>query len=113
MPQIKTGKLRPLAVSSAKRLEALPEVPTVGESVPGFLADSWQGVLVAKGTPPDVIAKLNAESQKIVADEEFRKKLREFALPPVGGSPDDFAKYLVEESRAWGKVVRENDIKVE
>jgi tripartite-type tricarboxylate transporter receptor subunit TctC len=113
IPQMKGGKVRALAVSSAKRLEALPDVPTVGESVPGFLGDSWTGVFALKGTPPDVIAKLSAESQKVVADEDVRRRLRELGLVPGGGSPAEFANLIAEDSRAWSKVVRENDIKVE
>ena len=113
LPQIKGGRLRALAVSSAKRLEAIPDVPTVGESMSGFLADSWHGLLVLKGTPPDVVARLSSESQKIIASEDFRKRLHDSGLTPLGGEPADFARFITEESRAWAKVVRDNDIKVE
>jgi tripartite-type tricarboxylate transporter receptor subunit TctC len=113
VPNIKGGKVRALAVSSAKRLEALPDVPTVAESVPGFLADSWTGLFALKGTPPEAIAKLAAESQRIVADEDFRKRLRDLGLVPGGGTPADFERLVAEDARAWSKVVRENDIKVE
>jgi tripartite-type tricarboxylate transporter receptor subunit TctC len=113
IPQSKAGKVRALAISSAKRLETLPDVPTVGESVPGFMADSWTGVFGLKGTPPEVIAKLAAESQKIVEADDFRAKLRELGLTPGGGTPAEFARLIADDSRAWAKVVRENDIKVE
>lgn len=113
IPQIQAGKLRALAVSSAKRLDALPDVPTVGEMVPGFLADSWTGVLARKGTPPEVIARISAESLRIVASEDFRKRLQDVGLTPAGGSPADFAKFIEDESKVWAKVVSDNGISVE
>jgi tripartite-type tricarboxylate transporter receptor subunit TctC len=113
LPMIKAGRLRALAVSSSKRLESLPDVPAVAESQPGFLGDSWHGLLVSKGTPADVIARLSTESQKIIADEDFRKHLRDAALTPVGGGPADFARFIADESRVWAKVVKDNAIKVE
>jgi tripartite-type tricarboxylate transporter receptor subunit TctC len=87
IPQIKGGRLRALAVSSARRLDALPDVPTVAESLPGFVADSWTGVLARKGTPPELVARISAESLKIIADDEFRKRLQDVGLTPAGGSP--------------------------
>ena len=113
LPQIAGGKVRALAVTTNRRLEALPDVPTVAESIPGFIGDSWNGVFVPKGTPAEVIARINAESQKIIASEDFRAKLREFGLPPRGGTPQDFASYLADESRVWAQVVKDNDIKVD
>jgi tripartite-type tricarboxylate transporter receptor subunit TctC len=113
LPQIAGGKLRALAVTSTQRLEALPNVPTVAESVPGFIGDSWHGVFVPKGTPADVIARISAESQKIVASDDFRARLREAGLTPKGGTPADFAAYLADESRVWAQVVKENDIRVD
>lgn len=113
LPQIQGGRLRALAVSSAKRMDAMPSVPTVGESQVGFLADSWHGLLVRKGTPPDVVARLSTESQKIIVSEDFLKRLHDSGLTPLGGGPADFARFITEESRVWAKVVRDNDIKVE
>ncbi|MBU6270672.1 MAG: tripartite tricarboxylate transporter substrate binding protein [Betaproteobacteria bacterium] len=113
IPQIQAGKLRALAVSSARRLAALPDVPTVSELLPGFLADSWTGVLARKGTPPEVIARISAETLKILAADDFRKRLTDVGLTPAGGSPADFARFIDEESKVWAKVVADNAISVE
>lgn len=113
LPQVAGGKLRALAVTSTRRLEALPDVPTVAETVPGFIGDSWHGVFVPRGTPADVVARIAAESQKIVASDDFRARLREAGLTPRGGTPAEFAAYLADESRVWSQVVKDNDIKVE
>lgn len=113
IPQIKGGKLRALAVSSPRRIDALPDVPAVAEVLTDFNGDSWHGVLVRTGTPPDIIARLAAESQKIIDSEDFRKKLRDYGLAPAGGTPTEFGKFISDDSRAWAKVVKDNDIKVE
>lgn len=113
IPQIQAGKLRALAVSSLRRLEALPDVPAVAESVPGFMGDSWTGVLARKGTPNEVIQKLSAETLKVVANEAFQKRLRDVGLRPGSGSPADFARFIANESAVWAKVVRDNNISVD
>jgi tripartite-type tricarboxylate transporter receptor subunit TctC len=113
IPQIKGGKLRALAVTGPKRVDALPDVPTVAETVRGFAGDSWHGLLAPKGTPPDVVAKLSALSREIIASEEFRRKLHEYGLIPAGGTPADFARFLAADAQAWGKVVKDNNIKAE
>lgn len=113
IPQIQAGKLRALAVSSLRRLEALPDVPAVAESVPGFMGDSWTGLLARKGTPNEVIQKLSAETLKIVANEAFQKRLRDVGLRPGSGSPADFARFIANESAVWAKVVRDNNISVD
>ncbi|MDB5873435.1 MAG: Tripartite-type tricarboxylate transporter, receptor component TctC [Ramlibacter sp.] len=113
VPLIKGGKIRALAVMGAKRLEALPDVPTVGETLPGFVAESWQGVFVPKGTPPQAVALLSTELNKIVAVEDFRARLRDYALIPAGGTPADFRKFLAADAGTWAKVVRENNIKLD
>ncbi len=113
IPQIKAGKLRALAVSGPKRVDALPDVPAVAEIIPGFVGESWHGVMVAKGTPPEVVSKLAALSQTIISSEDFRKKLHEFALVPAGGTPTMFQKFLTEDAKAWAKVIKDNEITVE
>jgi tripartite-type tricarboxylate transporter receptor subunit TctC len=113
IPQIKGGKLRALAVSGLKRVDALPEIPTVAETIPGFVGDSWHGILAPKGTPPELISKLSELSRKVIESDGFRQTLREYGLIPVGGTPADFQKFLVEDAKAWSKVAKDNDIKVE
>lgn len=113
IPQIKGGKLRPLAVSSAKRIELLPDSPAVAEVLPGFTGDSWHGVFVRTGTPPEIVARLAAESQKIIVSDEFRAHLREFGLVPAGGTPAEFTRFLEDDSRAWAQVVKDNNIRIE
>ncbi len=113
IPQIQGGKLRALAVSGPRRVDALPGVPAVAETVPGFLGDSWHGVLAPKGTPQEVIDKLQAALREIVATDEFRKRLHDLGLVPVGSTPAEFAKFLTDDARAWGKVVADNNIRTE
>lgn len=113
IPQIKGGKLRALAVSGPKRVDALPGVPTVAETIPGFRGDSWHGVLAPKGTPPEVVTKLSALSHDIVATDDFRRKLQDLGLIPAGGTSAEFAKFVADDARQWGKVVKDNDIKAE
>jgi tripartite-type tricarboxylate transporter receptor subunit TctC len=114
VPNIKGGKVRALAVSSAPSdWTRFPTSRRLEKACPVFLADSWTGVFVLKGTPPGAITKLAAESQKIVEDEDFRKRLRDLGLVPGAGNPAEFARLIAEDFRAWSKVVRENDVKVE
>lgn len=113
IPQIKGGKVRALAVSSARRIEALPDVPAISETFPGFVGDSWHGIFAPKGTPDDVITTLVAQSQRIVEAADFRIALRDVALTPVGGTAEQFRRFLAEDARAWAKVVKDNNITVE
>ncbi len=113
IPQIKGGKIRALAVSGSQRVDALSNIPTVGETLPGFVGDSWHGILAPKGTPNDVVNRLNAVAQKIIASEGFQSRLREFGLKPVGGPPAAFQRFLVDDAKAWSKVVSANNIRVE
>lgn len=113
IPYIKAGKLHALAVSGPKRIEALPDVPTVGETFPGFVGDSWHGLLAPKGTPPDVVNKLNAVAQTIIASAGFQARLKDLGLVPAGGTPGDFRQFLKDDAQGWAKVVRDNHIRAE
>lgn len=113
IPYIKAGKLHALAVSGPKRIEALPDVPTVGETFPGFVGDSWHGLLAPKGTPPDVVNKLNAVAQTIIASAGFQARLKDLGLVPAGGTPADFRQFLKDDAQGWAKVVRDNHIRAE
>ena len=110
--QIKQGKLRALAVTSAKRVDDLPNVPTINESgFKGFDATTWFGLLAPAGTPKDVIAKLNAEFNKALQQADLRKKLGDEGADPAGGTPEQFATLIKDEGVRWGKVVKESGAK--
>ena len=112
--QIKQGKLRPLAVTSAKRVDDLPNVPTINESgYKGFDAVTWFGLLAPAGTPKDVIARLNAEFNKALQQPELRKKLGDEGADPAGGTPEQFAALIKDEIPRWGKVVKESGAKID
>ena len=113
IPNQKAGKIRALAVSGAKRIDVLPEVPTVGETFAGYIGDSWHGIFAAKGTPDDVVAFIAAQSKAIVDDPEFRAKLRDYGLTPVNEGPAEFRRFLTEDARGWAKVVKDNGISAE
>jgi tripartite-type tricarboxylate transporter receptor subunit TctC len=111
---IKQGKLRALAVTSAKRVDDLPNVPTINESgYKGFDAVTWFGLLAPAGTPKDVIAKLNAEFNKALKLPELNKRLSDEGADPAGGTPEEFAKLIKDEIPRWGKVVKDSGAKVD
>jgi len=113
LPFIRAGKIRPLAVSTRRRMESLPHVPTVAEFFPGFEGESWHGVFALKGTPQPILDLIASESRKIVGSEEYRKHVSEFGYVPAGGTPAQFAAIIAAERQRWAKVVRDNQIKVE
>ena len=114
LPQIKAGKLRALAVTSAARAPALPDVPTVAEAgLPGFEASSWFGLLAPAGTPPTIVARLNAEVAKWLATPEAKDKLSKQGANAAGGTPEDFVKHIATETAKWAKVVKESGAKVD
>ena len=112
--QIKAGKLRGIAVSSATRLAALPDVPTFAESgFPGVEDYTWIGMLVPAGTPPAIVQRLNDATNQALRTPDMRERLEAVAFEPVGGSPQQFADYLKVEIPKWGSVVRAGNIKAE
>lgn len=112
--QIKNGKLRPLAVTSAKRVDDLPDVPTINESgYKGFDAVTWFGLLAPAGTPKDVVAKLNAEFNKALKQPDLAKRLGDEGADPAGGTPEQFAALIKDDIPRWGKVVKESGAKVD
>lgn len=113
IPQIKAGKLRALAVSSPERMNMLPDVPTIGETLPGLNGDSWHGLLAPRNTPPEVVTKLSSLMSAVIESKEFREKAQDYGLTPVGGSAADFQKFIVEDANLWGGVVRKNNIKLD
>ena len=114
VPYMKSGALRGLAVTSAKRSVVVPELPTIAETVaPGFQASGWFGVLAAAGTPPDIIRKLNAEIVGAMQQPETRERLLAQGAEPLSGPPDELRKLLVRERDVWGKVIRDAGIKPE
>ena len=111
---IRNGKLRPLAVTSAKRVDDLPDVPTINESgFKGFDAVTWFGLLAPAGTPKDVVAKLNAEFNRALQSPELRKKLGDEGADAVGGTPEQFAALIKDEIPRWGKVVKESGARID
>jgi len=108
-----TGRLRPLAVVSAKRNPKLPEVPAMAEALPGFEVTGWLGAFVPAGTPSDLVRRLNRELAETVGSVDFRKRLDELMLDPGGNSPEEFAAYVRAMSERIGRVIRAANIKSE
>jgi tripartite-type tricarboxylate transporter receptor subunit TctC len=110
---IRAGKLRPLAVTTAARWEGLPEVPSMGEFVTGYEAGSWHGVGVPKGTPVEIIDKLNKAANDALADPRIKAQIADLGGTVLGGSPADFGKFVADETEKWSKVIRSANIKAE
>jgi tripartite-type tricarboxylate transporter receptor subunit TctC len=112
MPIIKDNKVRALAVTSAKPVKLLPDVPTVGASVPGYAVTGWLGIGVPNGTSPDIIAKLNKEMNAVLTDREMLTRLANIGSEPLSGSPADFSRFIAAETEKWAKVVQFANLKV-
>jgi tripartite-type tricarboxylate transporter receptor subunit TctC len=110
---IRSGKLRAIAVTTTTRLDLLPDIPTVGEFLPGFEASVWFGIGAPRNTPPDIIEKLNKEINAALEDPKLKARLAELGGTVLAGSPDDFGKLIVDDTEKWAKVIKSAGIKAE
>jgi tripartite-type tricarboxylate transporter receptor subunit TctC len=106
LEHIRSGKLRPLAVTTSTRSEVLPDVPTVADFVPGYESSAWYGVAVPRGTPPEIVGMLNRAINAGLADPKLKARFAELSAAVLPGSPADFGKLLVDETEKWAKVVK-------
>ena len=114
MPHIRSGALRPIAVTSLQRSALLPDVPTVSETgLAGFEAIGWFGLYAPAGTPPNIINMLNTEVNKMLARPDVIKRLADLGGEPMGGTPEKLFTYHQSEQEKWGKLIRDAGIKVE
>ena len=108
---IRTGRLRALAVTTATRSEVLPDLPTVGDFLPGYEASNIRGIGAPKDTPTEIIDKLNKDINAGLADPKLKARLTDLGDTVLAGSPADFGKLIAEETEKWGKVIRAANIK--
>ena len=110
---IRAGQLRPLGVTTATRINVLPDVPSIGDFVPGYEASGWDGIGVPANTPPQIIEILNREVNAALADSSFRARLVDFGWEPFASSPAEFGKFIIEYTNKWDKVIRAAGIRLE
>lgn len=114
LPFIKEHKLKPLAVTSTKRLDLLPDVPTLAESgIPGYEANVWFGIIAPAGTPAPVVSLLNSEISRIIRKPEIQKRLTDLGLLAIDGSPVQFQKVIDQEKVKWADVIRKSNLKID
>ncbi len=113
LEHVKSGRLRPLAVTTATRWDGLPEVPTVAETVAGFEASSWQGIVAPKNVPDAIVGRLNAEVNAGLADPRLRERLAELGAVALPMTPAQFGKFIADETEKWGRVIRAANIRPE
>ena len=113
IPQAKAGRIKALAIGAVHRIPQLPDTPTVAETLPGFAAQSWVGMLVPAGTPKEIVGRLHAEAAKTLAGPEVRGKLAGQGFEVVGSTPEEFLAFARAESEKWAKVIRDYQIRVE
>jgi tripartite-type tricarboxylate transporter receptor subunit TctC len=111
--QIRAGKLRALAVSSETRSQALPELPTIGEFVPGYEVSTWNGLVAPKNTPGEIIDKIYKEIDTALADPEIMTRFAEIGSVPKSMTAADFGKFIAEDTEKWGKVIQAAKIRVD
>jgi tripartite-type tricarboxylate transporter receptor subunit TctC len=113
LPHVRSGKLRAIAVTSAKRSPSVPDLPTIAEvAVPGYEVTSWNGFLAPAGTPDAAIKRLNASFNKVLADPAMRERLIQMGYEPVGGAPELFSKHIAEETKKWGPVIKASGLEM-
>ena len=110
---IRAGKVRALAVTTAARSEVLPDLPTVGEFVPGYEASSWSGIGAPRNTPTEIVDKLNREINAALADPELKARLADLGGTPFPGTPAEFGKLLAGETEKWAKAIKFAGIKAQ
>ena len=110
---IRTGKVRALGVTASKRVDSIPDVPTIGETVPGYEATVWYGIAAPKGTPPEIVEKLNQAVNVVLANPKLQIRLAELGGEPMPMTPAEFGKLVAEETEKWAKVVKFAGIKPE
>ena len=108
---IRAGKLRPLALTTTTRSDALPDIPTVSEFVPGYEASTWFGIGLPTGTPAEIIGKLNSEINAALTDPKIKARFADLGGTVLPGSPADFGRLIAEETGKWGKVIRAANIR--
>jgi tripartite-type tricarboxylate transporter receptor subunit TctC len=110
---VKSGNLRALAVTGATRSDALPDIPSVGEFVPGYEASGWQGIGAPRNTPTEIVDKLNKEINAVLADPKMKARLADLGSTAFVNSPADFGKFIAEFTERWGKIIRSANIKAD
>ncbi len=113
-PQVKDNRLTALAMTGLRRAKIAPEIPTLDESgLPGFSITAWVGVVAPKGTPKEIVQKLNLEIGRVLKDPEFARQLSTMGIDPLGSTPDEFAAFLRKEIPRWKQIVQDAEVKVE
>jgi tripartite-type tricarboxylate transporter receptor subunit TctC len=113
MGQIKGGKLRPLGVTAEKRVAALPDVPAIAETVPGYAADVWYGISAPRRTPPEIVAKLNSAVNAALANPKLKARMQELGGDPMPMTPEAFGKLVADETQKWAQVIHSANIHLE
>jgi tripartite-type tricarboxylate transporter receptor subunit TctC len=112
-PNIKAGKLRAIGIATKQRHRLLPDVPTIGETIPGFEVSPWYGLFAPAGTPRDIVNRLNAELTKVMNSAEIHERMTTLGWDPVTNTPEEFAALIKSELAIWGDVVKKSGAKID